>query len=229
VSIIWEKLIEFSETVQSSLNENSTLVPDEFDERFNNSSWINKVWKNNDFIRAHLDIVDARETKKLWMMHLCIFPQYHSNAPIFGFDVIAGKDKITGLFLDLSPTVITDSVLTEKFAVESNQLNYSKKRELPDWAKNIFSEYMVAAGNVNDINELNLLLKSANTIFNEYMLGLSKTNNTVSDISKVKHAFNYYAENQRKNPHTPKVMKSLGLNEDDVDIFCKDVLFPYFK
>lgn len=37
---------------------------------------------------------------------------------------------------------------------------------------------------------------------------------------------NYYCHNQQQNPHTPRVMKSLGLNEADVDKFCTDMLFP---
>jgi hypothetical protein len=37
---------------------------------------------------------------------------------------------------------------------------------------------------------------------------------------------NYYCHNQQQNPHTPRVMKSLGLNEEDVDKFCTDMLFP---
>jgi hypothetical protein len=39
-------------------------------------------------------------------------------------------------------------------------------------------------------------------------------------------AQNYYCENQQKNPHTPRTMKSLGLDEADVDKFCTDMLFP---
>ena len=37
---------------------------------------------------------------------------------------------------------------------------------------------------------------------------------------------NYYCYNQQQNPHTPRVMKSLGLNEADVEKFCTDMLFP---
>ena len=36
----------------------------------------------------------------------------------------------------------------------------------------------------------------------------------------------YYCHNQQQNPHTANVMKSLGLPEDDVNKFCKDMLFP---
>ena len=39
-------------------------------------------------------------------------------------------------------------------------------------------------------------------------------------------AQNYYCHNQQQNPHTPRVMKSLGLNEADVEKFCTDMLFP---
>jgi hypothetical protein len=39
-------------------------------------------------------------------------------------------------------------------------------------------------------------------------------------------AQNYYCHNQQQNPHTPNVMKSLGLNEQDVEKFCTDMLFP---
>ena len=40
---------------------------------------------------------------------------------------------------------------------------------------------------------------------------------------------NYYCHNQQQNPHTPRVMKSLGLNEQDVETFCTDMLFPKIK
>ena len=37
---------------------------------------------------------------------------------------------------------------------------------------------------------------------------------------------NYYCENQKQNPHTPKVMASLGLNEEDIRVFIEKCLFP---
>ena len=40
---------------------------------------------------------------------------------------------------------------------------------------------------------------------------------------------NYYAQNQKQNPHTPKVMVSLGLSEDDVTHFVQHCLFPELK
>jgi hypothetical protein len=78
-------------------------------------SWPNSVYASNSFRRAHIDIVDARESKKLYMLHLCIFPHAYDPAPIFGFDIIAGPSKVTGAFHDFSP-VAGDTSLDTWFA-----------------------------------------------------------------------------------------------------------------
>ena len=40
-------------------------------------------------------------------------------------------------------------------------------------------------------------------------------------------AHNFYAENQRKNPHTPEFYEEFkDPTEEDIDLFCKDNLFP---
>ena len=54
------------------------------------------------FRRAHLSIVDARESKKVWMMHCCVFPTLTDPSPIFGFDIIAGPTRASGGFQDFS-------------------------------------------------------------------------------------------------------------------------------
>jgi hypothetical protein len=47
-----------------------------------------------------------------------------------------------------------------------------------------------------------------------------------ADFATVKAAQNFYAQNQKQNPHTPKVMVSLGLSEEDVTAFVQECLFP---
>lgn len=49
-------------------------------DRFNQPGWVNRVWTSDAYRRAHVDVVDARETKGLWMMHCCIFPHIHNPA-----------------------------------------------------------------------------------------------------------------------------------------------------
>ena len=66
----------------------------------------------------------------------------------------------------------------------------------------------------------------AQTGINHYLECVSETNNTVNSS---KAAQNYYCENQKQNPHTPKVMVSLGLSEEDVKVFIQDCLFPEMR
>jgi hypothetical protein len=43
---------------------------------------------------------------------------------------------------------------------------------------------------------------------------------------EAKELQNRYAFYQKQNPHTPRTMKSLGLNDKDVDFFVDKCLFP---
>jgi phycocyanobilin:ferredoxin oxidoreductase len=157
------------------------------------------------------------------MMHCCIFPHTHNPAPIFGFDVIAGKNKITGCFYDYSPAGDPEHPLLEWFAEEAQNLEWIKTRKLPDWAERIFSTSMVAAANVSNEDELAQIINMAHHGIDTYLMEVGRTNNTANDTTE---AQNYYCENQKQNPHTPKVMASLGLNEEDVAIFIQKCLFP---
>jgi phycocyanobilin:ferredoxin oxidoreductase len=195
-------------------------------ERFNQPGWVNRVWTGDRYRRAHIDVVDARDSKGLWMMHCCIFPHIHNPAPIYGFDVIAGKNKITGCFHDYSKAGDPEHPMMEWFADEVNKLDWNRTRKLPDWAERIFSPSMVAAGNVQDEEELEQIFAMARTTLQHYLESVSETNNTANNTTE---AQNYYCENQKQNPHTPRVMVSLGLSEEDVQHFIQECLFPEIR
>jgi hypothetical protein len=84
---------------------------------------------------------------------------------------------------------------------------------------------MIAAGNVSTEEEavaiIDLAIDNLHTYFAE--VGLTKGE---GDTALVQASQDYYCHNQQQNPHTPRTMKSLGLNEADVDKFCTDMLFP---
>ena len=159
------------------------------------------------------------------MMHVCIFPTLDNPAPIYGFDVIAGKKKMTGAFHDVSASSDPNHPMIQGYAEAVEDFIPSKKRELPEWAQNIFSPSMIAAGNVSTEEEavaiIDLALDNLHTYFAE--VGLTKGE---GDTALVQASQDYYCHNQQQNPHTPRTMKSLGLNEADVDKFCTDMLFP---
>ena len=226
MSHIWSKLIDIQHLLENSFNQTGVEIQEPGMERFNQPGWVNRVWTSDRYRRAHVDVVDARESKGLWMMHCCIFPHTHNPAPIFGFDVIAGKNKITGCFIDYSPTTDREHPMIEYFAEEVTRYDWIRKRELPDWAQRIFSSSMVAAGNGQKEEELAQIESLAHILINHYLETVSETNNTVADTTFEQ---NFYAQNQKQNPHTPRVMTSLGLDEEDVRVFIQECLFPEIR
>jgi len=225
-SKVWDALINVQHLLEQSFERTGTEAFEPGMDRFNQPGWVNRVWTSEAYRRAHVDVVDAREKKGLWMMHCCVFPHTHNPAPIFGFDVIAGKNKITGCFYDYSPTGDANHPMCEWFANEVSKMEWRKERALPDWATRIFSKSMVAAGNVQDEHELDQIIEMARKGVDHYLNTVSETNNTVLNTSEQQ---NFYAQNQKMNPHTPKVMTSLGLNEEDVRVFIQECLFPELR
>jgi phycocyanobilin:ferredoxin oxidoreductase len=226
MSHVWQTLIEIQDLFVDHFSKTGLEINEPGMERFNQPGWVNRVWTGELYRRAHVDVVDARETKGLWMMHCCVFPHTNNPAPIFGFDVIAGKNKITGCFVDYSPTSDQNHPMCEWFAGEVAKLEWRKERTLPDWAQRIFSPSMVAAGNVQDLHELAQIRELAEMCVYNYTETVMETAGKVPDNTFEQ---NYYAQNQKQNPHTPRVMVSLGLSEEDVRVFIQDCLFPEIR
>jgi len=225
VSVIWDRLIECKDEIINIFEERAI----EFDEpglaHFNNDLWINRVWRNKDVRRAHIDVVDARDSKGLWMMHVCVFPVLNNDAPIYGFDVIAGKTKMTGAFHDFSASSTFDHPMIDGYKEAVADFIPKKQRQLPEWATNIFTDKMLAAGNVNTEEEAVAIIELAQNNLRAYFDEVGEFTGA-GNRDEVIAAQNYYCHNQQQNPHTPRTMKSLGLDEEDVDRFCTDMLFP---
>jgi hypothetical protein len=130
---------------------------------------------------------------------------------------------MTGCFYDFSPTSNIEHPMLAWFEEESKKLQWNKPRELPDWAKRIFSKNIIAAGNVQEEAEIDQIVDMAIKGIGYYLDEVGETNNNCENTT---YEQNYYAQNQKLNPHTPRVMASLGLNEEDVRVFIQDCLFP---
>jgi hypothetical protein len=221
MSEVWDTLIKIQDRLIDRFDATGTEVEEPGMDRFNQPGWINRVWNSDKYRRAHVDVVDARDTKGLWMMHCCVFPHLDNDGPIFGLDVIAGKNKIT----DYSPTTNPANEMIEAFGDEVAKLEWRKPRELPEWAKAIFTEHMVAAGNVNSTEELEQLLELSFDSIDNYLEYIDAYNG-IGKEEVGKEAQNRYAHFQKQNPHTPRTMTSLGLDEEDVRVFVQECLFP---
>lgn len=226
MSNVWDTLIEIQDLFISQFERTGQEIFEPGMDRFNQPGWINRVWTSDSYRRAHVDVVDARETRGLWMMHCCIFPHTNNPAPIFGYDVIAGKNKITGCFHDFSPAGDSEHPMIDWFGEQTSKLQWNKTRKLPEWAERIFTPCMIAAGNVQKEEELEQIFNTIKVTLPHYLATVKESAGTAKNTTASQ---NFYCENQKCNPHTPKVMTSLGLNEEDVRVFVQECLFPEIK
>lgn len=184
-------------------------------------AWTNRIFRGGRFRRGHIEVLDVIESKKMWIMHICIFPHLDDSSPIFGFDVICGANKITGVFLDFSCADYSHP-MNIWFKERTKNLVWKKDRELPDWGKRIFSSNMISAGQVNTDEELNQIIDVAKDCLVYYVLNVG---NTIGHFSNYL-AHNHYCVNQKQNIHTRRFLINCGYNENDVDIFIDKHLFP---
>jgi phycocyanobilin:ferredoxin oxidoreductase len=224
MSTIFNKLKSHAEELNTILAQRAFLnTPDTA------YTWNTRSYTNCWFRRANLDIIDAIESKKLFMMHLCVFPHTYDSAPIYGFDIIAGTNKVTGAFLDFSP--IGDHAYNPWFLDFVEPTRWSKPRELPEWARNIFSPHMVAAGNINTDFEMDVILELSKKSLLHYVDNIAKHRPAMKYEDMVaQYDFtdkqNYYCQQQKQNPHTPRVLSSLGFGSEEIHDYIHKELFP---
>ena len=219
---IWNSLIQLSSKIEEILETNYECK----DSLQLFDGWRDNIWSSKYVRKCHLKTIDNRETQKLWLMHLNIFPHEHFNFPILGFDIVAGPNKITGSFFDFSPVTnekpehpylsyMRDSV---------KDLSWSKPRELPDWAKEIFSDSMIAAGNLKTQEEIEQLTKTCLHLVEYYVTNMSK-NLYVTNPLELKKRHNLYCRNQKLNPHLHRSILSMGISEKDKNEYVDRILF----
>lgn len=170
--------------------------------------WENFRYSSPQFRMAHVEIFNQ---DRFMVVHTCVFPHIDDPAPIFGFDVIASHNKVTGVFLDLSPTVKDPGVF--------HVLKFKQQRERPEWG-DIFSRNWIACR--PDKEEMMLIISEA--------LRLIKYHNTLlrqetSDVEAIRAGQNRYCTQQQQNEHTLRALKNL-IGPDRAREFMETVLFP---
>jgi hypothetical protein len=217
---VWSKVISCSDAIIERLSHTGVESTGINDARF---PWKDRLYSSHIYRRAHLNIVDARDSHKLWMMHCTIFPHLHDSSPIFGLDIIAGPTRISGAFHDFSKTGNPNHSMMHWFDQRVVDLNWKKERELPDWAKQIFSPAMVAIGAVDNLDEIDQLIEVVLTNLDYYLENVGSTQDDLFGYTDEQNRYCYY---QKQNPHNPRVMQSLGLSEEDAKSFVEEIMFP---
>lgn len=216
---MFEKSIACAKEFERRFRETGTLEVSNIDESL---GLYDLSFSSMRYRRAHLSIVDARETKNVWMLHVTVFPHTNDSAPIYGFDIVAGPNKVSGAFHDFSKAGDSDHYMMKWFANWTDGLDWNKRRELPEWAKHIFSDSMVAIGAV-DAEELGYFTDLGLATLNYYLDRVGNTQESGFDYHMAQNRYCYY---QKQNPHTPKVLVNLGFTESEAKEFITNNLFP---
>lgn len=180
---------------------NVTLIPTD------NVGWENYRYQSPKFRLAHIEIFNQNN---FLVVHCCVFPHITDPSPIFGFDVIAGESKITGVFMDLSPTELEPAPFIN--------ISVSKERDRPEWG-DIFSPFWLACRPTEP--EMIVIGYKAGEILTKYLDGLGQVGNE----QLIREKQNHYCNQQQKNPHTRRAITNL-LGQERADHFMENILFP---
>ena len=217
---LWDNLENLSDKIYSIFDGKFQKSDINFDLDF--PGWADYFWESRSIRKCHLKIIDHREQRNLWLMHINIFPRETVDLPILGFDIVSGPKKITGAFFDFSHPNKNHDLLTSMGKTTSD-VSWKKPRELPEWANEIFSENMIAAGNIREEYEIDQLCDVSLNLINFYIDNIDSYD--INHNTNQKHWLNTYCKNQKLNPHLHKSILAMGISEDDKNYYVNKFLF----
>jgi len=215
-----------------SLFDKTIACAEEITRRFTQTGALNSVFRTElladkeytsmKYRRAHISIIDARETKKLYLLHVTVFPHTNDPSPIYGFDIVCGPTKVSGAFHDFSLAGDKESPMWLWFNAKVAMEEWNKPRELPDWGKQIFSPAMVAIGAVGE-EELDKFIKLGLETLDFYLanVGLGQ-----QDVATYEMVQDRYCRYQKQNPRTPASLQHLGFTAEEAAAYVNYSLFP---
>jgi len=220
---LWKRLNDYSDSIARKFNDNFIEYHEHNMEGLNFKDWSDRFWASDTVYKAHLKTINPKDGKGLWLMHVNVFPHEGVELPILGFDIVAGPKKITGSFMDFSPLHGYNHPYNNYMEQAVKNLEWNKPRELPEWAKEIFSPSMIAVGNLRDDHELDQFMEVTNDLVNHYLdnidtYAIESTRDTLPIINK-------YCANQKLNPHLHRSILAMGISEKDKNAYINDVLF----
>ena len=190
-------------------------------------AWYNDFFINPSIRYGHLEYFRSINGK-IEVLHCTFYPSYFKDLPIYGFDVIALNNIVTGIFCDFTDCLKPNPALTS--ALKNIKEKYKEnERKLPEWA-NFFSENFISISPKN-LNKNELITDFVHLF--KYYIEQVKWNNkngyyfSRENIEKSINMQNTYSINQRKNDKTFKSL-SAYIGSDNAKNFIENVLFPIY-
>lgn len=182
--------------------------------------WRNTVVAMPALRRLHVEFFAIPD--EIAVLHVCAFPHLDQALPIFGFDVIAGQDRATGCFLDLSPTVPEADALITAWgdSVDAMRPALGASRILPEWTA-IFSPRVVA------VRPADADAFQAGLDLGRQALGrvTAATPAPRCDSTAMAAAQTRYIDGQRRNDRTRRMLATC-IGPELADAFIDECLFP---
>lgn len=216
-NLLFDVVVNCAEQIQKKFNTTGLLG-----NVFRTDILTDKEYTSLKYRRAHISVIDARETKKLYLLHVTVFPQLNDPSPIYGFDIVCGPTKVSGAFHDFSHAGDKTNPMWLWFNAKVAMEEWNKPRDLPEWGKQIFSPAMVAIGAVGE-EELRKFIQLGLETLDFYLanVGLGQ-----QDVATYEMAQNRYCHYQKQNPRTPASLQHLGFTEDEARNYVETKLFP---
>jgi hypothetical protein len=177
--------------------------------------WLNFFYKSPIFRHIHLEYY---KTDKICALHSTILPSPLIDFPIYGFDMIALGDKITGLFFDFTPT-LTNYKDFENLLLFLKQNIKSPSRLLPEWAT-FFSDNFICISPLEE--ELDSLIGTIKSYTESYL-----QNSSLVKEKYIKNIAlqNKYCQGQKQNEKTFKALTA-EIGKENTQLFFDEYLFP---
>jgi phycocyanobilin:ferredoxin oxidoreductase len=184
--------------------------------------WDNALFESPVFRRAHVELFHVPGT--FAVLHVCIFPRTTVAAPVFGFDMVAGRDQATGAFLDYSPVVSACTGPTLAAVVDAAARDgFGHHRARPDWG-GIFSPAFFAV-RPSGVEEAGRAMALGQRALRHYAAALRGGAWPAYPEGEVRLGQAAYAAGQRRNPHTLRMLARF-VGQDAAEAFMREVLFP---
>jgi hypothetical protein len=217
---VWDKIEQLARDLEQRFNATGEPIGGDLNHQYN---WHNELWTSSRYRRAHIEIVDFRESHNIYILHSTIFPHFNDPSPIWGFDAVCGPNKITGAFHDFSYAGEHRHPMYLWFKAQVHSLEWNKPRNLPEWAQRIFSPAIVAAGNLREESEIDQLCDLARTTVDFYLKNVGLSQESLFDFHMAQNRYCYW---QKQNPHVVRSMVAMGIEEHKIKEFVETVLFP---
>lgn len=220
------QLIDVYNTLYKLCSQNLQKIDLNHSDTLNGCVWSNHIYMSPSIRYGHLEYFKAHNNK-VEVVHCVFFPHYYKRLPIFGYDIIALGEKVTGVFCDYTPSPY-DVPYLRTWIYDVYKRYESLSRKLPEWTEFFSKEFI----SVSPGDQFENIANDCNALFQTYLASaydsmLYQAPVTREELRQSIDGQNRYAINQKKNTKTQKALAAY-IGEEHSAKFINNILFPEY-